>query len=310
MFYYVVKMLIVPLILYWIIAYFPFKSRISWYIHAFFTSAYTFMILFINDWTEISYYLRPVCILLFVCSLLRKMIFLRSIKPGRLNKTTKIFIALYGLLAMYQCLISILIIITYMESVPKQKEAVDLMFPLKGGLYEVVNGGMNSSMNYHFSYRSLKYAVDITKLTPLGSRKERFGTMDPLTSYPVYNDSVYSPVDGRIVEVMDGIDDNVPNVLGGNAANMVIINYKDYDILLLHLKKNSLLVKKDDFVRAGQELAKVGNSGYSSEPHLHIHAIRHDNSSDYFNGTSVPITFHGIYLKRNDLLLDQTLIFR
>ncbi|WP_375162965.1 hypothetical protein [Paenibacillus peoriae] len=57
-------------------------------------------------------------------------------------------------------------------------------------------------------------------------------------------------------------------------------------------------------------MAKVGNSGYSSEPHLHVHAIEHDNKRDYFNGTSVPITFNGNYLKRNDLLFNQTLIFR
>lgn len=310
MFFYFVKMLLIPLILYWIMAYFPFKNRISWYIHTLFTSAYTFMILFINDWTEISYYLRPLCIALFGCSLFRQMVTLRTFKFNGLNRKTRIALSLYGLLAIYQVFICILFSISYITSTPKHEDAVDLAFPLKGGAYEVVNGGMSSSMNYHFSHRTLKYAVDITRLTPLGSRKGKFDNPESLKSYPIYNDSVYSPVEGRIIEVVDGVEDNVPNSLGRSTTNMIIIKHKGYNILLLHLKKNSLLVKKNDFVKVGQEIAKVGNSGYSNEPHLHVHAIKHDNKRDYFNGTSVPITFNGNYLKRNDLLLDQTLIFR
>ncbi|MCC3382237.1 M23 family metallopeptidase [Paenibacillus sp. UY79] len=310
MFYYIVKMLLIPIMLYWMMACFPFRNRSSWVIHTLFTSGYTFMILFINDWTEISYYLRLVCIVLFGCALFRKMTSLRSFESKGTNKKTKIFTILYGLIAIYQVSICILFSTSYITSIPKHEEAVDLTFPLKGGIYEVVNGGMSSSMNYHFSHRTLKYAVDITRLTPLGSRKEQFESLESLKSYPIYDDSVYSPVEGRITEVVDGVDDNVPNTLGGSATNMIIIKYKEYNILLLHLKKNSLLVKKNDFVKIGQEIAKVGNSGYSSEPHLHVHAIKHDNKRDYFNGTSVPITFNGNYLKRNDLLLDQTLIFR
>jgi hypothetical protein len=43
-------------------------------------------------------------------------------------------------------------------------------------------------------------------------------------------------------------------------------------VTLAHLKKASLKVKLGDYVQAGASLAKIGNSGYSQEPHLHMQA--------------------------------------
>ncbi|TMZ49982.1 M23 family metallopeptidase, partial [Klebsiella pneumoniae] len=49
-----------------------------------------------------------------------------------------------------------------------------------------------------------------------------------------------------------------------------------------------------DVVREGQLLGTVGNSGNTSEPHLHIHAEK--------DGEGVPIRFGGRFLVRNNLM--------
>ncbi|MGE7916039.1 M23 family metallopeptidase [Lysinibacillus xylanilyticus] len=54
------------------------------------------------------------------------------------------------------------------------------------------------------------------------------------------------------------------------------------------------MVEKGEKVTTGQILGKVGNSGNTSEPHLHIHAEK--------NGKGVPITFNDRFLVRNSLV--------
>jgi murein DD-endopeptidase MepM/ murein hydrolase activator NlpD len=47
-------------------------------------------------------------------------------------------------------------------------------------------------------------------------------------------------------------------------------------------------------VKEGQRIGRVGNSGNTSEPHLHIHAER--------DGAGVPLRFDGRFPVRNDLV--------
>ncbi|MNP28361.1 hypothetical protein D3C76_1213210 [compost metagenome] len=71
-------------------------------------------------------------------------------------------------------------------------------------------------------------------------------------------------------------------------------------------------MRKGDSVDLSQPIAKVGNSGNSTEPHMHLHVIRKTSGGllDYINAPSVPVTFNGQFLKRNDILLDGKLIIR
>lgn len=38
----------------------------------------------------------------------------------------------------------------------------------------------------------------------------------------------------------------------------------------MHLQENSITVKEGDIVKAGQPIAKLGNTGTSTDPHLHF----------------------------------------
>ncbi|MGN7942219.1 M23 family metallopeptidase [Virgibacillus sp. 6R] len=60
------------------------------------------------------------------------------------------------------------------------------------------------------------------------------------------------------------------------------------------MKKRSILVEAGDAVKRGQPIGLVGNSGNTTEPHLHIHAEK--------DGKGVPIRFDGKFLVRNSLV--------
>ncbi|OOQ96677.1 peptidase M23 [Bacillus cereus] len=63
-------------------------------------------------------------------------------------------------------------------------------------------------------------------------------------------------------------------------------------LFLAHLKKGSIKVKEGQHVNEGEVLAQVGNSGSSSEPHLHIHHQRQDPSNtSMFLTEGLPLYF-------------------
>jgi murein DD-endopeptidase MepM/ murein hydrolase activator NlpD len=66
--------------------------------------------------------------------------------------------------------------------------------------------------------------------------------------------------------------------------------------------KGSVLVRPGDRVQAGQPLACVGNSGNTTEPHLHIHAKRGDKPDSILDGEGMPMRFGGRWLIRNSVV--------
>jgi murein DD-endopeptidase MepM/ murein hydrolase activator NlpD len=74
----------------------------------------------------------------------------------------------------------------------------------------------------------------------------------------------------------------------------VVVRCGDVDILLAHLRRGSVLVKAGSAVELGQPLGKVGNSGYSMEPHLHLGAQR--------RGKEVGLVFDNRQLSVNSVL--------
>ena len=67
---------------------------------------------------------------------------------------------------------------------------------------------------------------------------------------------------------------------------------------MAHFKQGSIVVSIGDSVVKGQELGKAGNSGSSSEPHLHYHL---QNTADPFDGDGLPAQFQDYYT--NEILV-------
>jgi hypothetical protein len=189
---------------------------------------------------------------------------------------------------------------------PKDAEPVELVFPLGPGEIYVTHGGASAALNHHYGVKAQRYALDLVALDDLGRRADG---MFPTTTaaYEIYGAPVRSPCDGRVTLATDGLDDQDPpqadkEHLAGNHV-VVFCKREGVSVLLAHLEKNSILVKPGKRVKAGQELGAVGNTGNTSEPHLHVHAVRGEVSSTkelLTEAEPVPMTFGGRFLVRND----------
>ncbi len=73
-------------------------------------------------------------------------------------------------------------------------------------------------------------------------------------------------------------------------------------VVLAHLMKGSISVVEGDYVRAGAPLGRVGNSGNTTEPHLHIHAVRGSTPDSILVSEGVPILFGGRFPVRNRVI--------
>ncbi len=95
------------------------------------------------------------------------------------------------------------------------------------------------------------------------------------------------------------IEGNVRSIAGAHRVigNHVILDLGDGTYAVYaHARRGSLLVKAGDTVRAGQRIGSVGNSGNSSEPHLHVHLM---DSPDLDDARGVPFTWRGVGVPAN-----------
>jgi murein DD-endopeptidase MepM/ murein hydrolase activator NlpD len=99
------------------------------------------------------------------------------------------------------------------------------------------------------------------------------------------------------VEALDGIPENVPHsgkvaisVNFANAAGNHVVVDIGYGLnaLYAHMRPGTLKVKAGDVVKAGELLGNVGNTGNSTEPHLHMHI---DDQPSFLAGQGVPYEF-------------------
>jgi hypothetical protein len=121
-----------------------------------------------------------------------------------------------------------------------------------------------------------RFAIDFARLDAEG--RLFVGPADDVTGYVGYGAEVLAVGAGVVVDVRDGIPDNVPGTippidpdLQGLAGNAVSIDlgrgrFAHYG----HLQPGSIPVAVGDRVRPGQVLGLLGNSGNSTFPHLHF----------------------------------------
>lgn len=149
---------------------------------------------------------------------------------------------------------------------------------------------------------------DDGRTAPARSLRTVFATEPPELFY-AFGRPLYSPVAGTVVSVHDGEPDHearrsmltlipygisqarrIRRGLTAILGNHVIIQVAEssYCVGLVHLQRGSVQASPGDRVWAGDQIGRCGNSGNSTQPHLHIQAM---DSSDLYAVKGVPLRF-------------------
>lgn len=166
---------------------------------------------------------------------------------------------------------------------------VRFRLPLDGRV-TVAWGGPTPDVNYHAVMPDQRWGFDL--LVTVGGRSHRGGGAR-LDDYHVFGRPVVAPADGVVHAARDGMPDGPIGQwrVRGVFGNHVVLQVAEGEYLFLaHLQQGSITVKPGERVRAGQPIGRVGNSGNSSEPHLHIHL--QDTPVPYL-GEGIPFYFYG-----------------
>jgi hypothetical protein len=162
-------------------------------------------------------------------------------------------------------------------------------------------GGDTPDVNYHVCAGDQRWAYDLL-VTKDGETSRGDGTK--LEDYYCYGLPVLAPADGIVESRWDRDPDMPIGELGGGTDpggnHLVMLVAPGEYLFLCHLQPGSIRVKPGDRVRAGETIAAIGNSGNTSEPHLHIHL---QDTSDSALGEGIPLYFHNYRL--GDRLIDR-----
>jgi peptidase M23-like protein len=148
------------------------------------------------------------------------------------------------------------------------------------GAWRFCNGPGETTHHTHTKCPEQRYAYDL-----LVERDGRTFEGDPKKneSYFAWDQPIHAVLAGTVVEVKDDVPDDPGN--GDNPANEprrnshVLLKHEgDVFTLYVHVRQGSATVKAGDRMAAGQEIARVGNAGFTTEPHLHLAAFRIDET--------------------------------
>ena len=172
----------------------------------------------------------------------------------------------------------------------KTKTVLELPFDDE---WYITAGGKSLEENHHFApHRHQRYALDIVQVI---NRRGYTGDGSKNEDYYCFGKRLNAPGDGKIVTVVNNIEDNVPGILNEKQAwgNYIVIDHLNGEYsCMVHFKKNSIIVAVGDNVVRGQMVGQAGNSGNSTGPHLHYHLQTTASST---TGVGLPMQFQNYY---------------
>lgn len=191
---------------------------------------------------------------------------------------------------------------------------VDIANPLGPGRYVVGHGGSRGIVNAHLKvldttvarhaeWRGQAYAVDLFAVDRLGLRADGWRPRDP-ARYAIFDRPVHAPCAGTVIGARNDLPDMpVPDMDAENLlGNHVLLRCAEAVLLFAHLRQGSVGVAAGETVARGALLGRVGNSGNTSEPHLHLHAQRLSATRAPVAGAPLALRIDGRRLVRNDRL--------
>ena len=189
---------------------------------------------------------------------------------------------------------------------------IDLAYPFEGR-WLTQNSPANRVPSHGTTLFATSFAIDFVPVDAAG-RTAPFTVAsllrsEPAERFPGFGRPILAPVEGVVVGVHDTAPDHrsfrgLPSVgyaltqrrraaagWVGLAGNHVMIETSDGPVVAVcHLQRGSVQVQLGQHVRPGQALGRCGNSGNSTEPHVHLQAI---DRQDVLHASAVPITFGG-----------------
>lgn len=200
-------------------------------------------------------------------------------------------------------------------------EGLDLDFPFRGR-WLVQNSPADRLPSHGTTVFATGQAIDFVPVDDTG-RTARFTLTsllvpEPPQRFPGFGRALLSPANGTVVAVDDGHPDHpahrgLPSLsyLAAQprrlrrgwpalAGNHIAIDVGGIVVVLCHLRKHSTEVALGQSVRLGEAVAETGNSGNSTEPHLHIQAM---DRLDPERAEAVPLHFRG-RLPRNGEIIE------
>ena len=172
-------------------------------------------------------------------------------------------------------------------------------------LWYITYGGYTKKDSHSYDVYGQRWAYDFDCNID-GSYYHDDGNIND--NYFGYNKPILAPIDGFIVDLVDGIPDSkayadmrVSQDSNDVRGNYLVIkaNYGEY-CTICHIKRDSFKVKIGDLVKQGEEIARVGNSGRTKGAHIHMQVNR---GMDFFNSEPLIIVFNNILVNNKNKTL-------
>ena len=204
----------------------------------------------------------------------------------------------------------------------RQRDApIDLDYPF-AGRWLTQNSPANRVPSHGTTLFGTSYAIDFVPVNDAGHTAPiRFGSLvcpEPPGRFPGFGRSLLAPIEGVVAAVHDAEADHaayrgVPSIgyaltqrrraeagWVALAGNHVLIDSEGVVVAVCHLQQGSITVRPGERVRTGDVLGRCGNSGNSTEPHVHVQVI---DSRDIQRASAVRLMFRGS-LPRNGEIVD------
>jgi hypothetical protein len=196
-----------------------------------------------------------------------------------------------------------------------------LIFPIKGNF---IVAGAHDYNEPHSGEWSQHYAYDVIGLGPDFQLIKNNGKTN--ADYWTWGREILAPADGTVLYARKDVRDNeqpgkietgvfmsLPDPMWAVGGNNVVIDHGNGEFsFLAHLQQGSVRVQQGDFVRRGDIIGLLGNSGNSDAPHLHYHLMacqtifqcdglpsQFENVYDFFTGQKLKAPFlkRGLFLE-------------
>ncbi|MGF3055491.1 M23 family metallopeptidase [Microbacterium sp. YY-01] len=198
-------------------------------------------------------------------------------------------------------------------------QAINMSFPFEGD-WLVQHSPANRVPSHGTELFASSYAIDFVPVsrrrTAPFTIRSMFRSESP-ELFPGFGRPILAPVEGIVVAAHDCEPDHdayrgLPSIRyaltqrrrvaagwSALAGNHIFIAHEGAVVALCHLHQGSATVRPGQRVQRGDVVGHCGNSGNSTEPHVHVQAFRGD---DVRGANAVPLLFNGVLPQNGDIV--------